>query len=220
MLDLKLFNFSDEFIKQIKELRAVPVHFYNREGQILIYKKKNISEREVNGLLKFKGRVIYFNNADIKDLGINIKPANEIPEGLTNTKLINKSITAALTNSTEILFNHIKSTSLKPAKTQQIYERMKIVFSNFSGQDDTMTGIINILDMIKDRNTPYDVELAVKRTVVAMALKTRGMRSVLNYKDRARIKDSVTDLMMSSMLCDIGCYQMHMPIIQAFQFII
>lgn len=212
MLDLKPFTFSNEFIESVKEIRTIPVHFYNKEGQILIYKKENISEKEIDGLIKFKGRGIYFDNADIKDLVIYIKPGNEIPESLTNTKLINKDITAVLTNSTENLFSHIKSTSLESTKTQQVYESMETVFSDFYGQEDVITGLINILDMMKYRNTTYDVKLAVKRIVVAMALKTRSMHAVLRYKDRARIKESVTDLMMSSMLCDIGCYQMHMPI--------
>ena len=63
MLDLRPFNFSDQFIEQIKRIRSIPVHFYNREGQILIYKKDNITDKEIKGLLKFRGRGIFFDNA-------------------------------------------------------------------------------------------------------------------------------------------------------------
>jgi hypothetical protein len=64
---------------------------------------------------------------------------------------------------------------------------------------------------MKEGDNAYEVELATKRTVVAMAMKTRGMLAQ-NFREQARHTDAVNVLMMSALMCDIGYAKMKMPL--------
>ena len=88
MVELKPFDFSDSFIDKLKEIREIPVHFYNREGQILIYKKEDASEKEIHRLVKFRGHGIYFNNEDIEKLVLIKKQINIRPQCAPPQKLV------------------------------------------------------------------------------------------------------------------------------------
>lgn len=206
---LSLFEFTDEFIANTRKSLKIPVHFYNKDGQILIYKKEIASRDEIERLFRFIGQGIYYNNDDKQKL--NIKPSSEIPEGLSNTKLINGKYTKDLTHNTEELFNELKRASFTSMHAKETSEKLESLFTDFSRQADAMTGLVNVIDHMQISKASFDVKTAIKRTVIAMALKTRGMHAGLNYKDRKQIKEQITNLMLSSLLCDIGCYQMEMP---------
>jgi hypothetical protein len=116
-----------------------------------------------------------------------------------------------LVEGTESLFEEIRNSSLNAFQATKTNEKMEALFSDFANQEDAMTGLVNILEIMKEKNTDFDTEMAVKRTVVAMALKTRGMVAATKLKDKQKAKKTITNLMMSSLLCDIGCFQMKMP---------
>ena len=76
------FDFSDEFLERLRELKEIPVHFYNREGQILIYKKKDVTDLEIDRLVRFRKQGIYYDNKDeetIEDLFGEKDESREIP---------------------------------------------------------------------------------------------------------------------------------------------
>jgi HD-GYP domain-containing protein (c-di-GMP phosphodiesterase class II) len=209
---LKALQLTEEFIDKIRQTKEIPVHFYNKEGQILIYKKENCTEEELRRLLKFRGQGIYFDEEDIEKLALSLSFRDwETPEGLTDTKLINKQYTDEMLHTTEGLFNDLKEASLRTFHVKESSERMGNLFNDFAGQEDAMTGLVNILEVLQSKDTSYFVEIAVKRTVVAMALKTRGMQTTIKLKNKEHVKEGITDLMLSSMLCDIGYFQMQIP---------
>ena len=215
MAEFKPFEFTDEFLDRLRVMKEIPVHFYNKDGQILLYKKEDVTTEEIDRLVRFRNQGIYYNVDDARTLALKPEPAttpeSEIPEGLTDTKLLSEKHTDELIEGTVSLFGEIRNSSLNAFQTQKAGEKMEALFSDFASQEDAMTGLVNILEIMKSKNTDFDTELAVKRTIVAMALKTRGMAAATKFKDKQKAKKGIIDLMMSSVLCDIGCFQMKMP---------
>ncbi len=210
MPEFKPFEFTDEFLERLKELREIPVHFYSKEGQILIYKKANATEEEIRRLARFRERGIYYNEEDEEKLEF-VAADEEIPEGLTGTKLISQYYTDELTDKTASLFERMRKTALSSQQVEKTNGEMEEFFLDFAGQKDAMTGLVNILEAMESKKTSFDVELAVKRTIVAMALRTRGMHNAENMKERKALKKTITDLMISALLCDVGYAQMNIP---------
>lgn len=210
MPEYKPFEFTDEFLERLREIKKIPVHFYNREGQILIYKKENATEEEIRRLARFQAQGIYYNEADSEKLEI-VTAEEEIPEGLSGTKLISQHYTDELTQDMGNLFDEMKKTSLTSQQMEKTSGQMEEFFLDFASQEDAMNGLVNILEAMQSKKMAFDVELAVKRTIVAMALRTRGMHDATNMKERKALKKSITDLMISALLCDVGYSQMNMP---------
>ncbi len=209
MYSFQQFNFSDEdIIAEFRRRREIPVDFYNREGQILIYKQKNVTENEIQKLLNFVPQGIFYNVQDARKLGLTRMAAP--PEGLTHTKLITEQQTAALNEAADAIFDRLKSGSLTYVEGQKAGVRVARVFEDFEKQPDVMTGVLNILAMMKERTQDVNVELAVKRTVVAMAFRVRSMQTV-DFQKKSHSTELAQTLMMSAMLCDIGYAKMDLP---------
>jgi len=212
MPEYKLFEFSGDFIENTKKNNNIPVNFYNKNGQILIYKKEGATNDEVTNLLKFIGQGIYYNVDDKEKLGLNeSEKTDKTPDGLSDTKLLTEKHAEEVTKGTEELFSELKKGSLTSIHTRKTNEKMENLFDGFASQPDAMNGLVNILELMDSRESEFDVELAVKRTVVGMALKTRGMHAAMNYKDQKESKRRITNLMMSSMFCDIGNSHVNIP---------
>lgn len=210
MAKYQLFDFTPEIIESFRENREIPVHFYNKDGQILIYKKENASDNEIDRLLRFVQQGVYYDIDDSQVLGITESSGNDIPEGLTDTKLLTEEVTKDLSDSTKELFQDLKRTSITSVQTKKTSETLANVFNSFESQPDAMTGLVNIIELMQGMGEGHDVELAVKRTVVAMALKTRGMQAT-NTRQQNQLQASVNNLMMAALMCDIGYGRMKIP---------
>ena len=210
MSDFKLFEFHNATIlSDFRRKKEIPVNFYNKDGQILIYKKENASENEIERLLRFLIQGIYYHVTDTEKLGITEKI--EIPEGLTDTKLLNQKQAEELIKEAEELFLQLKSSSISSIQARTTSERLVGIFTDFEAQSDVMTGLVNILEIMKgQKDKGYDVEMAVKRTVVAMAIKTRGLQTSIN-KDKAVQHQTMINLMLSALVCDAGYTIMALP---------
>lgn len=209
MSKFELFDFTPEIIESFRENHEIPVHFYNKDGQVLIHKKEDASDAEIDRLLRFVKQGIYYDVEDSEKLGIQDR-RQDIPEGLTDTKLINEQITDELNDGAKELFNSLKRTSITSVQARKTSERLADAFEAFESQPDMGVGLVNILELMQGRENTHDVELAVKRTVVAMALKTRGATAT-GARDRARLQEAANVTMMSALLCDIGYSRMTMP---------
>ena len=208
----QLFEFTEEVIESFRENKEIPVHFYNKDGQILIYKKEDATDKEIERILRFVDQGIYYDINDKDKLGIKDEE-REVPDGLSDVKLLGEQAAEELSREATELFGQLKKTSLTSIQAKKSSEKLAGVFNDFEDQPDAMTGLVNIIELMKDPNADdqsYDVELAVKRTVVAMAMKTRGMQAQ-SYRDRVKMQEMVTILMMSAMLCDVGQAKMQMP---------
>ena len=205
------FEITDEVLQKFNEEGEIPVHFYNKDGQILIYKKEHASEAEIQRLLRFVDQGIYYNTDDADKLGMG-GDTREVPDGLTDTKLLGQEMGKELTADTTQLFGELKKSSMTAFQTRRTTERLTNVFEDFENQPDAMTGLVNIIEIMGDtgQEAGHEVAMAVKRTVVAMAMKTRGMQAN-TARDKAKMQDMVGVLMTSAMLCDIGNMRMKMP---------
>lgn len=206
-MDLNKFEFNEEVINYFHESKFIPVDFYNKSGQILIPKKNNATENEINALLKFIPQGIYFLEADAHKLK---KPERKIPDGLSDTKLLTQETTSALLHDTSEIFSELRNSSLTSISAKKIKNTVTDVFQKFEKQPDAMNGLVNILELMNAGNVEYNMQMAIKRTVVAMAMKTRGLTNQ-NSKDRAFLQKSMNNLMVAALLCDIGCLKMSMP---------
>ncbi len=208
MGEFHLFEFNPETIERFRSQKEIPVHFYNKDGQILIYKKEQASDAEIDRLLRFVEQGIYYNTDDTDVLGIKKKEKTE--DGLSEVKLLSEDHASGLTHDTAELFGQLKKGTITSLQAKQSSERLNKLFQDFEQQPDAMNGLVNIIELMSGMGAETEVEIAVKRTVVAMALKTRGMKAQ-SMRDQQRINDQVNVLMMSALLCDIGYTRMQMP---------
>lgn len=210
--NLILFDFSDETINKLKQEQQIPIHFYNKNGQILIYKKDEASNHEIDQLLKFKDQGIYYDINDedrLRDKKTVKK--EELEDGLSNKKLFNREEIDDFKEGTLELFNTLEKGAIDSISAAKTKDRINNVFENFRTQEDVKTGLVNILDLVKtDNPESLNAELAVKKTVVAMAMKTRGLNAQ-NARDEAKIQNMVNITMMSSLMSDIGKMRMNIP---------
>lgn len=209
MPNLKLFEFTVEIVNRLREQKAIPIDFYNKDGQILIHKKEEATEEEIGRILRFIDQGIYYNDLDSDKL--NLREKKEIPDGLTETRLLSKEYTRKLTEHAGKMFDALKTSSSSQKFTGESNSILNGLFEDFANQSDAMSGLVNIIELMKESESPYQVELAVKRSVIAMALKTRGMQAALSHKDKLMHKETINNLMLSAFLCDVGYFRMDMP---------
>ncbi|MDH4261688.1 MAG: c-di-GMP phosphodiesterase [Spirochaetia bacterium] len=205
---LSKFEFNEESINYFHESKLIPLNFFNKTGQILIHQKVNASENEINALLKFRDQGIYFQDSDAHKLK---KPKRYIPEGLSDTKLLTEETTHTMVHDFTDIFSELKSSSITSISAKKMKNTVNDIFQKFEKQSDAMTGLVNILELMNTANADYELQAAIKRTVVAMALKTRGM-TTQNSKDADYMAESMNNLMVSSMLCDVAYLKMKMPV--------
>lgn len=211
--DYHIFEFTDELIASFREKKEIPVHFYNQDGQILIYKKEGVTEAEIDRLLRFVKQGIYYHTSDKDTLGFGDKKKKvvEVTEaGLVDVKLLSEEHADLLAETTTELFDEVQTQSIDAVKLATSGKAIQRVFTDFESQPEAMNGLVNIIELMAGKDAGVDVEMAVKRTVVAMAMKTRGMNSA-SARDQTRMMGQVNIIMMSSLLCDLGTARMKMP---------
>lgn len=207
---LKPFNFSPEIIARMRDTQEIPVNFYNANGQVLIPRKEQATGDMINKLLQHIGTGVFYKEGDEDKLGIKSGARADL-EGLSDTKLLSEKKMAEMTEATESLFNELKFAAFGAVHSQKMHSQVNSFITDFEQQPDLMIGVINILDSVKGAASSSDMsQQAVKRAVVAMALKSRSMKAMIS-KDRGRGSEAVQPLMMSGMLAQIGKSKMNLP---------
>lgn len=208
---LKPFNFSPEIIARMRDTQEIPVNFYNANGQVLIPRKEQATGDMINKLLQHIGSGIYYREDDEDALGLKRQTVLDA-EGLADTKLLDEKRVAELTEATENLFSELKFAAFGAVHSQKMHSQVNSFITDFEQQPDMMVGVINIMETIKGAsNDKSDLsKQAVKRAVVAMALKSRSMKAMIS-KDRGRGSEAVQPLMLSGMLAQIGKSKMNLP---------
>ncbi|MES0491886.1 MAG: hypothetical protein ABUK01_17960 [Leptospirales bacterium] len=210
MSDLKQFEFNDDTITYFKEAGIIPLQFYNKSGQVLIHKKDNAAESEVDNLIKFQSQGIYYHKDD-EDKLHRKSASRRIPNGLSDTRLLTKETTKVLSEDVKSSFQQMQQSSIDGLTARKMKNNVNDVFAKFEKQPDAMMGLVNILELMgSDSEMTYDMEIAVKRTVVAMALKTRGV-IYQSATGQAAMQEDMNNLLMSAMLCDVSYLKMKIP---------
>jgi len=209
MGDLKMFDFTPELIESFREQREIPLHFYNKDGQILIYKKEEASDAEIDRLLRFVRQGIFYDTDDEHKLGID-SSSGATEEGLSDVRLLSEQHAEELTQDTTELFDQLKKSTITSLHAKKTGDRLNGLFADFESQPDAMNGLVNIIELMSGKDAGQDVEMAIKRTVVAMAMKTRGMKAQ-TARDTRTMQDQANVLMMSALMCDAGLSKMKIP---------
>ncbi|HRP68989.1 MAG TPA: hypothetical protein PLY93_05605 [Turneriella sp.] len=205
---LKFFNFSPEIIARMRETQEIPVNFYNANGQVLIPRKEQASGDMINKLLQHIATGVFYREDEEHRLGI--KSSVKTEEGLADTKLLSEKKVAEIAEAAESLLNDLKFATFGVVHSQKMNSQVNSFITDFEQQPDLMVGVINILDTVKVDSTSAASQQAVKRAVVAMALKSRSMKAMIS-KDRGRGSEAMQPLMMSGMLAQIGKVKMNLP---------
>ncbi|MBV6492541.1 MAG: hypothetical protein LDLANPLL_00535 [Turneriella sp.] len=205
---LKPFNFSPEIIARMRDSQEIPVNFYNAQGQVLIPRKEQASGDMINKLLQHIETGIYYREDDEHRLGIQKTAVNE--DGLADTKLLSKQKVTEMTQAAESLLNELKFATFGVVHSQKMHTQVNSFITDFEQQPDLMVGVINVMDVVHVDASSVASQQAVKRAVVAMALKSRSMKAMIS-KDRGRGSEAVQPVMLGGMLSQIGKLKMDLP---------
>ncbi len=210
---LKKFDFSEDFMQVFRASKSVPIDFYNKDGQILIRKKQNLADSEMDRVMRFVAQGIYYREEDEDKLipSSSKKSVNSSPqEGLSNTRLLSKEHALQMTSVATEIISQVRNSPVSHATFQKSSDVLNKVFSDFKSQPDAMIGLVNIIELMGGMDSDYLIELMVKRSVVAMAIVTRGMFAV-SQKEKKALNEIINSIMLSSFLCDISYTRMKMP---------
>lgn len=203
------FDFTQEIIDSFHENQAIPVDFYNKDGQILIHKKEAASPEDFTKLLKFEYQGVYYRSADSEKLyksesrpdSVNGKPVSYV-------KLLDPEQTKEQAKLAENLLSDLKKTAFNSGHVKSVQKSMDTMLSDFTENPEFEHGLINILDVLSGAGVSKQSELMTKRTVVAMGLKIRS-RKAMSKTDEKLSKQEHLNLMTASYLADLGYTKLH-----------
>ncbi|MDH5655270.1 MAG: hypothetical protein OEZ34_05150, partial [Spirochaetia bacterium] len=155
---------TDDVIEMFRTQQRIPLHFYNQDGTILIYSKENATPEEIDRLIRYSEKGIYFDTEDEHLLKKTAK--RSIPDGLTDTKLISTRFADTLYSETQYIFDELKRTTISSLHTKRTTSALNNIFSEFQNQDDVMTGLVNIIEKLQDKKGSVQLSITTKRTVV------------------------------------------------------
>lgn len=215
--DLIKFSFAENIVDMIRFSRSIPVNFYSKEGQLIMGKKANASNAEMNDLLTLIKNGAYYHSEDshyfeglLAQSGDTGGSSNEAPSGFTDTKLISREKTEAFTTDVSDVFQDLRTTTFNSLHSNKARKQVTEMFEDFESQPDFKSGLVNIIQVLQGLDAAAEVELAVKRAVVAMALKSRG--AVVESKAKQKQAwDSMSELMMAALFSHIGRVRMKFP---------
>ena len=211
MTTLTKFDFSEEVLNSFRHNKTIPVDFYNKDGQILIHKKSTATEVEVNRVERFIAQGIYYRNEDAQKIRRKSSNSKRMPPALSSTKLLSKKHADEMSTSANEILEHIRSAPFNSHNAQKSAAVLEKVFVDFKSQPDAMNGIVNILDLMNEHNESSRVEMMVKRSIIAMSLKTRGLSNAAQDNNPRTMEELVNRLMLISFLCDISYTKMDIP---------
>lgn len=197
---LAKFDLSEESLNSFRQNQNIPIDLYNKDGQVVMPKKKNPSEEDFGKLLKFELQGLYFQISDLK------KPsssANRVAAEKTAVKVLNKEKTLAFAKQSASLLEELKKEAFSNAQAVTIQHSVSEILDDFISNPDFETGIFNILEILSVAGVSLQSELLTKRTVVAMGMKVRTKKIVNDEDNKPNKKDHLA-IMMASYLADVG----------------
>lgn len=207
---LEKFEFNSDVIKSFISQSEIPVDFYNKNGQILIHKKSDASEEDVTRLQKFESQGIYFLISE-KDKFIKPKSPDAVHgREVSFTKLVNPDLTVALAKEASDLLEELKHFPLTNNHIRLVQKGIDDILADFKGSTDMELGLVNVIEVMRQAGIRAASEMMTKRTIIAMAMKLRGMKA-LSKNDNEIQKTKQLNVMLASFMVDIGKSRMKLP---------
>ncbi|PNV76059.1 hypothetical protein [Leptospira inadai] len=209
---LERFEFNEDVIRRFKEEEAIPVDFYNKNGQILIHRKNNASEADINRLQKFEAQGIYFLISERDKVTIKFDlPDSVHGRKVSFIKLVNPGLTVQLATDASSLLKELRDYPLNGNHVRKVSKAINEILEDFTSSSDMEMGLLNVIEVMKSAGVETDSEVLTKRTVISMAMKLRGLKA-LSSKDSEISKNQQINLMMASYMVDIGKSRMKFPV--------
>ena len=206
--NLQLFHLTDQIQKELLTNKIIPADFYSVDGQILIYKKINATNSEINRLLNFAKRGLYFKSNEANTLNFN----SSQEEGYERiyTKLITLQFVEILMKLADLVVEAATNGEIKITLIDRCASVFKKIFNNFKSKPNAMMGLINIFELLTNQIDIYQKELMVKRVIIAMVLRTRILMANSTVLDEHKV-EGVVHLMLAAFLCDISYLKLKLP---------
>ncbi|PNV75134.1 hypothetical protein [Leptospira inadai] len=207
---LTRFDFAEEAMDVFMEANCIPVNFYNKNGQILIHKKINASPEDIFRLKKFEEQGIYYLSADRGKFLVQEEPAPEADVQPKPAQTMDPFHMQRLATEAASLLKELKNTSLNGGHINKVNKEIDHILTDFTQCSDVTYGLGSMMNVFKNCKVDVDSEILTKRTVLAMALKLKGMK-MLTKKDSEENRLKPFNLMLASYLTDIGKAKMRIP---------
>ncbi|TGN09157.1 c-di-GMP phosphodiesterase [Leptospira ilyithenensis] len=198
---LAKFELTEESLNSFRKNNSIPLDLYNKDGQILIHKKKNPTVDDFGKLLKFELQGVYFLVSELNK-GKSPSKLAELSKSQT-VKLFDQEKTAKFARQSATLIEDLRKTSFSSDQAIMVDRSINEILTDFTSNPDFESGIFNILEILSVAGVPLESELMTKRTIVAMGMKVRTKKIVEDSNKKPDKKDHLT-LMMASYLADVG----------------
>ncbi|TGK01587.1 c-di-GMP phosphodiesterase [Leptospira langatensis] len=210
-LKLERFEFNADVIRQFKENQVIPIDFYNKNGQILIHRKDNATEADINKLQKFELQGIYFLLSERHKVTVNAEHPDAVNgRKVSFIKLVNPDLTIQMAKQASELLKDLRDYPLNGNHVKNVAKAIDSILDDFSNSQDVELGLVNVIEVMKSAGVETDSEILTKRTVISMAMKLRSLKA-LSLKDAENSKAQQLNLMMAAYMVDIGKSRMKFP---------
>ncbi|GBF48583.1 HD-GYP domain-containing protein [Leptospira ryugenii] len=198
---LAKFELTEDTLNSFRKNNSIPFDLYNRNGQIIIPKKKNPSQDDFAKLLRFELQGVYFLLAELQKTKISVAAANA--EGKSNVKLFDPKKVEDFAKQSAALLDDLKKHSFTSDQAIIVQNSVNEILNDFTSNPDFESGIFNILEILSVAGVSLQSELMTKRTIVAMGMKVRTKKIVSDADKKPYHKEHLA-LMMASYLADVG----------------
>ncbi|MDF3821259.1 c-di-GMP phosphodiesterase [Leptospira sp. 96542] len=202
---LAKFEFSEESLTSFRKNKHIPIDLYNKDGKIIMPKKRNPTEEDFGKLLKFELQGAYYLVSDSN------KPRQILESNDSkNVKLFDSEKTKEFAKQTEVLLSELKKEAFSSDHALRVHKSVGLILDDFTSNPDFESGLFNILEILNGAGVPLESELMTKRTIVAMGMKVRTKKIVTDSDKKPNKKDHLA-VMTASFLADIGYSKLVVP---------
>ncbi|WP_210416280.1 HD domain-containing phosphohydrolase [Leptospira idonii] len=195
---LAKFELTEESLNSFRKNNTIPIDLYNKDGQILIHKKKNPTEADFGKLLKFELQGVYFLISELNKSKSTLQNGKQ-----SSAKLFDQEKTEKFAKQSASLIEDLRKTSFSSEQAILVQNSINEILTDFTSNPDYESGIFNILEILSVAGVPLESELMTKRTIVAMGMKVRTKKIVKDSNEKPDKREHLT-LMMASYLADVG----------------
>lgn len=203
---LTKFEFNDDLLSSYRKSKHIPLDLYDRNGKLIMSKKKNATEEDFGKLLKIELQGAYCLNSDIKHLRV---MSGDMADP-RQTKLFDPDKTTEFAKQTESLIQELKKEAFNSDHALRVHKSIGKVLDDFTNNPDFESGLFNILEILNHAGVPVESELMTKRTIVAMGMKVRTKKIGVGEDNKPNKKDHLS-VMTASFLADIGYSKLVLP---------
>lgn len=203
---LAKFEFNEELLSSYRKNKQIPLDLYDRNGKLIMSKKKNPTEEDFGKLLKFELQGAYYLASESKNLKVS---SGEVADP-RQTKLFDPEKTVEFAKQTEALISELKKEAFNSDHAIRVHKSIGKVLDDFTNNPDFEYGLFNILEILKYAGVPVESELMTKRTIVAMGMKVRTKKIGVGEDNKPNKKDHLS-VMTASFLADIGYSKLVVP---------